>query len=390
MAATDVRADDLRAELLDRVDAIGPVLEAQAPLGDELGRLTPVTVAALREAGLHALKVPACLGGFEAEPALQYEVFERVAHYDIAAGWCLFIYADSAGMMGARLPDAGLAEVFRDGVVPICCGGGGLKPGSFTAVDGGLLLDGRWRYGSGIAGAEWVLVSALLAGEDGGRPRLLSCAVPTASLQIDDRWDVHGLRATGSVDFAAENLFVPMDRVFAPASLPLRGGRQYRNGAAGFLSYTVPAVCGAVTRRALRQVMDEAATRTRSYSRPAPLAGRGAFQRFCGEADLRLRAARALMLEDGEELMRAVDEQADLRAREAQTRAAAAYATEVAADVLAELVRHAGSGSLMQGSYLEKARRDVTMAAGHLLVDAGAYENHAQFMLGIPGADPLA
>jgi hypothetical protein len=29
------------------------------------------------------------------------------------------------------------------------------------------------------------------------------------------------------------------------------------------------------------------------------------------------------------------------------------------------------------------------MAASHLLVDEVAYENHAQFLLGLPGADPL-
>ena len=34
--------------------------------------------------------------------------------------------------------------------------------------------------------------------------------------------------------------------------------------------------------------------------------------------------------------------------------------------------------------------RDLTVAANHLLVNESAYENHAQFLLGLPGADPLA
>jgi hypothetical protein len=38
----------------------------------------------------------------------------------------------------------------------------------------------------------------------------------------------------------------------------------------------------------------------------------------------------------------------------------------------------------------EQAVRDLTVAANHLLVNESAYENHAQFLLGIAGADPMA
>ena len=379
-----------RQELLDRVDAIGPVLEARALDGDRLGRLTDATVEALRGAGLLTLKVPRELGGFEAEPALQYEVFERVAHYDIAAAWCLFIYADTAGMLGARLSDEGLDEVFPGGVVPVCAGGGGLRPGTMAQADGGVLLSGRWRYGSGIAGAAWVMVSGHLPAPDGGRGRVLNAVVPRDVLDVADDWSVHGLRATGSNDFSCDGVFVPDERLFVPAGPPRRGGRQYRTGIAGYLSYTVPAVCGAVARRALDEVMATAGEPGRSYTKAVPAAGRASFQRFCGEADQRLRAARALMLADGDELMAAVDRPgSDLRAYDARTRAAAAFATQVAADVLHELGRYAGGGSMRRDTYLERARRDVAMAANHLLVDDIAFENHGQFLLGVPGADPL-
>ena len=68
-----------RGELFERIDAIAPVLAADAALGEELRRLPDATVAALRDAGLLRLKVPAVLGGDEAEPELQFDVFERVA-----------------------------------------------------------------------------------------------------------------------------------------------------------------------------------------------------------------------------------------------------------------------------------------------------------------------
>ncbi len=65
-------------------------------------------MAALRDAGLLRLKVPAVLGGDEAEPDLQFDVFERVALTNASAAWCLFIYADSVGLVCSHLPDAGV------------------------------------------------------------------------------------------------------------------------------------------------------------------------------------------------------------------------------------------------------------------------------------------
>ena len=86
-----------RDEWFERIDAIAPLLAADVSQGDQLRHLPDSTVAALRGAGLMELKVPAVLGGGEAEPRLQFEVFERMAMSNACAAWCLFIYADSLG-----------------------------------------------------------------------------------------------------------------------------------------------------------------------------------------------------------------------------------------------------------------------------------------------------
>ena len=383
--------EDLKAELFGRIDGIAAVLEADAARGDELGHLPTSSVEALHTSGLTAVKTPRQLGGFEAEPPLQYEVFERVAHHSMSAAWCLFIYADTAGMIGARLGQAGIDAMLVDGRMPVCCGGGGLKPGSLAPADGGVLLTGNFRYGSGIHGADWVMVTGLLPAPEGGRPQLLTCVVPRADLTVHDTWHVHGLKATGSDDFSAHAVFVPTEMTFASGCPPLRGGRQYRTGLVGYLAYTVPAVCGAAARRCLDELVGDADTTTRGYSRPSTLAQRPVFQSFVGQADMGLRAARALMLADAHDLMDQIDQPGvNVRALDARTRASAAYATRVASDVAHDMARFAGGDALRAGSALEKAVRDITMAASHLLMNEVAYENHAQFLLGIPGADPLA
>ena len=382
---------ELRRELFERIDAIAPVLAADAALGEELRRLPDTTMDALRDAGLLRLKVPAVLGGDEAEPELQFDVFERVALTNASAAWCLFIYADSVGLVCARLPDGGLERLLADGDVPVVCGGGGLRPGTLRAVEGGYRLTGRFRYGSGIHAAQWVLLQGFVTGDDGAPPSVRVCIVARDAVEVQDTWHVLGMRATGSSDFAVNDVFVPEDMTFPPAIPPRRGGRVYRTGIVGFLGYPVPAVTLGIARRALDELVGLAPNVTRGYTRPQVLASRPAFQSFVGAADQRLKAARALMIADGNNLMDSVDEGArDLRAIEAGTRAAGAFAVRTAADVLADTVRFAGGAALPQGTVFERAVRDLTVAANHLLVNESAYENHAQFLLGIDGADPLA
>ena len=67
-----------------------------------------------------------------------------------------------------------------------------------------------------------------------------------------------------------------------------------------------------------------------------------------------------------------------------------ALAARVASEVLADTVRYAGGAAGREGSVYERAVRDLTVAASHLIVNESAYENHAEFLLGIPGADPMA
>ncbi len=386
-----VASVELRQDLFARIDAIAPVLADDIALGEELRRLPDTTVSALRDAGLLRLKVPAVLGGDEADPDLQFEVFERVALTNASAGWCLFIYADSVGMVCARLPDAGLERLLDTGAVPVVCGGGGLRPGMLQPVPGGYRLTGRFRYGSGMDAAAWVLLQGFVTDADGAAPKVRVCVVPRDAIEVEDTWHVLGMRATGSNDFAVNDVFVPEEMTYPPAIPPRRGGRMYRTGIVGYLGYPVPAVTLAIARRALDELTRLAPNLTRGYTRPQVLASRATFQSFLGAADQRLKAARALMMADGINLMNLAEQGVtDLRGVEAGTRAAGAFAVRTASDVLADTVRFAGGSALRQGTVFERAVRDLTVAASHLLVNESAYENHAQFLLGIAGADPLA
>jgi hypothetical protein len=68
--------DPLRQALVRRANNVAETLMAQAPMDEARGTLTSETVAALEKAGSFRLKLPAVLGGDEADPVAQILVLE--------------------------------------------------------------------------------------------------------------------------------------------------------------------------------------------------------------------------------------------------------------------------------------------------------------------------
>jgi alkylation response protein AidB-like acyl-CoA dehydrogenase len=152
--------------------------------------------------------------------------------------------------------------------------------------------------------------------------------------------------------------------------------------------------CGVVLgigRRALDEIIDLAKTKKRGYRGTETLiADRGSFQRFLGESDMRLRAAKSLCLETLEEAWELVTQEItpppELQVR---LRSSSTYATEEASDIVSQAFRFGGGSALYRSHNLQKCLRDVHGAAQHNMVSDRAYENHGQFMLGFPDANPM-
>ena len=107
-----------REALLEAVEEIKPILESNAEESDSQETLNQEAVAALYNSGLLRLKLPAVLGGAEADPVTQMDVIEEVSRIHPSAGWCLMIGATSISLPGAFLPDSALDQVFDGGQIP--------------------------------------------------------------------------------------------------------------------------------------------------------------------------------------------------------------------------------------------------------------------------------
>jgi len=382
--------EEKRRALLAAVEQVRDVLAAGADEAEAGGTLPASTVAALAGAGLFKLKLPAELSGAEADPVTHMEIIEAISYIDSSAGWCTMVGTSSIGLMGAFLGEEAIEQIFAGGHVPQAAAVT-MPAGRAVAVEGGYRLAGRWPFASGIRHSQWLAGGAMVGSGDGRPPVYRMFAFPTAAAEIADNWQVAGLQGTGSCDFVLPERFIPeaftWDLLAGP---PLRGGPLYNIRAPGFMANEHAGFALGVARRALDTIVESAGGKRRgTLEAPSSLANRPVFQRAVGECDLRLRAARALVVEVNEKGWGEVVEGRPVEPQLlAEMRGVAAYATAVAVEVGTLAFRYSGGSALYRTSILQRCLRDLNGAAQHIAVSDSAYENLGQFALGLPGASP--
>jgi alkylation response protein AidB-like acyl-CoA dehydrogenase len=379
-----------RELLLKAVDGIAETLRESGPRSEELGTLAPEAVKALRDSGMFRLKLANEMGGAEADPVTEMLVLEALAYHDLTSGWCTMVGATAIASLGTFLTPSGLAKVFTGDTIPTASisffpAGRGVREGD------GYRVSGRWRFNSGIRHAEWALGGTIIEGGDA--PLVIFAAFPAKDVTLYDNWGgVVGLRGTGSVDFSVENYLVPRDLTFVWDLLqpkPARGGPSYLFPPFAYVAKEHGSVAVGAARRALDELI-KIATTTRGTFRASKLDERQVVHRQIAEADLKLRAARALMHERYDALYDNVaaghkPDGADI----ADVRAICVHATEVAIGVATMAYHFAGNTGLHHPNVIGRLLRDLNTAGIHQVMSDTAYENHGKFRLGLP-ADPLA
>ena len=378
-----------RQALLDAVESLRDVFLDGADEAEATGTLPQATVDAIYDSGLFSFKPAQVLGGAEADAMIQLDVIEAAARIEPSAGWCLMIGAGTLSGMAAFLPDEAIDEIFAGGKAPKAAGVA-FPSGQATPVEGGYRISGLWAFASGIRHSEWVAFAAMVVDANPDSPQMVRVAVPTSQVRIHDNWHVVGLRGTGSCEFSVDDLFV-LERFTWAEAKPLRGGPNFLLGRPGMQTTGHCGVALGIGRRALDEVTELAQNKKRGYKGAELLvADRGSFQRFLGESDLRLRAAKALCVETLEEawelVCQGITPPPTLQVR---LRASGSYATAEASDIVSQAFRFGGGSAMYSSHILQKCLRDIHGAAQHNMVSDRAYENHGQFLLGFPGANPM-
>jgi alkylation response protein AidB-like acyl-CoA dehydrogenase len=373
-----------REALLAAVERVRPVLEANADEAERVRTLPEPAWRALHDEGLFVMKAPRELGGLEADPLTQIEVYEAVSRIDTSAGWTLMIGTGSIALTAPYISDAGLQKIVSGGRLPRMASVV-IPGGHAVSVPGGFQVTGRWSFASGCQHAEWLLGNTVIAGSD--PPRTLAMLFSAKDVTLLDTWHVGGLKGTGSGDFAVEDVFVPEDLSFDPlVGLPRRGGPLYRLGIVGVLISECGGFALGTARRALEEMRDLARSKRRGLTQQG-VAGRSMFQFDLGYCEQALNAARANLFDAYSRAWQFVLETGNAAPPEMQIelRCAAVFATDVAVDVTRRMFRHAGAHGLYSGTVIERCMRDMHAASQHVAMSQSSYELRGQVLLGFQG-----
>src|SRR6266404_5354847 len=209
---TTTNSSTKEKDLIQVARELSPVISPNIDEEENNGRLSAPVINALREAGFFKLYLPKSLGGLEADPLTTAKIVEKVARHNTAAGWSLMV-ANTTLVMGSRLSEKGIEEIFLEGPDPFIAGSIH-PPMKATAVKEGYLINGRNPLLSNVHEAKWIFSTALvMEGQQlkmiDGHPEIICVFMKAGDCQIIDTWHTLGMCATDSNDAEAKDVFVP-------------------------------------------------------------------------------------------------------------------------------------------------------------------------------------
>lgn len=348
-------------------------LAERAEEAERLRRLPAATVSDFRQTELFRLLLPARFGGLQASFPELLQPIRRMAHGCASSAWTLGFYALRNWMLSLFDPRA-QEEVFASG--PVLAPAPLAPTGRGVPADGGVRVTGRWSWATGAMDADWMIVGALIERADGIIDPVL-VVLPADRVEVVDTWHTAGMRATGSHDLVVDDVFVPEHRLVAVADIyggtapgaRAHGVPPYRWPMVPALALTASMPVLGAAERVTELFAERLGGRVLAYSGVAQK-DQPAAQIRLGEARVRLSALRALIAATADEIDAIVVSGGRVsRSVRADARLAAARTVHECRAIIADLLEASGASAHFLSSPLQRAKRDVDIAAGHVVFD---------------------
>lgn len=372
-------------------DAV-PRLRERAAAIEEHRRLPDDVVELLRGAGVFRAAVTREAGGPGLTSMQQAELVEILATGDPSAAWCAMIGMDS-GIYAGYLDEVTAKEIYPHLDVP---NSGWIYPqGRAERVEGGYRITGQWRFGSGSTHCE-VLVAGCQVFKDGvpepdpftGEERQWRVMVARPEqYEITDTWYTTGLAGSGSVDYAATDLFVPEEHSFSFHD-PRREGPLH--AAPDAILRKMSGVPLGMARAALDHVREMARHRT-DRETGTPWADDVRVQSAVARAEAELAAARAGVYTSLERQWDALERGAELRPEErVATALARHHAFRTARGIVHTLFDLVGGASVYRRkSPMDRWLRDANTMCQHAVAQDSILQLTGQVLLGGESRSPF-
>ncbi len=359
------------AEMVARARKLAPRLAERAEACERARFVPEATIADFIDAGLHRMLLPARFGGCQLGWETLVDSAVELGKGCGSQGWVLTVYGDHVQMIGMFDPEV-QDEIWADHPATLCASA--FAPlGKMVPANGGYRVSGKWSFSSGIDHAKWLLTGAMLH-EGDGPPRYVYFLTPKSDAKVIDDWYVAGLAGTGSKSFTIDDAFVPPHRLLvdkdanlgtgpgslAPGAAPIQ--RYPRRGAGTALAAVPVGVAYGMLDEFCALCADKARRGRRAASEPvvALRIAETAAELDCAHWVLRDGSARIM---------------AALSAGETPTmemrltnRRNQAYGAVLACRAAERIFGAAGGTSAYLSSPLQRAFRDVHVAAQHTAV----------------------
>lgn len=357
--------------VLREVEAMVPNVRARGAEGEEIRELPQATIAELEAAGVWGALRPASAGGLGLGLDSYFDIIRTLSRGDASTGWIAGFFMGHNFLM-SKLPAEAQKDIF-DGRPWALMSGTITQPIQAETVEGGYRISCRSRFASGVMHADWHMIAAL--SETGP----LACFVPVSDLTIHDTWNVPGMKATGSQDVEATNLFVPVHRTIGVEDLMAvdnPGSRLHQDYAT--LRYPLnrvlmlihPGVAIGVADAALELFSEavgerfrlQSMTQVKEEAATHELYGLALHKRKC--AELLTRDAIAMM-----DAGYSGDAPGLTLEQRAEVNLALAGAVDQACSAVDLLIRGAGASIHRTGHPLDRICRDTQVMRNHTIID---------------------
>ncbi|MBS0526905.1 MAG: acyl-CoA dehydrogenase [Proteobacteria bacterium] len=381
--------------VIARAEAVWPAVAAAAAEIETGRRLPGHLLDKLHEQQLFRLLMPRTSKGIETDPITFFHVIETIARADASTAWCLS-QAGGCAMTAAYLDLPVAQEIFGD-ARSVLAWGPGPRVKAVECTEGGVKgyrVTGTWAFASGGRHATWLGAHCPVFREDGS-PRIengkqveRTLLVPASVVQWTDIWDVVGLRGTASDQFALTDHFVPHDHGFTrdfqnPGRERREPGPLYRMSAMTCYETGFAGVALGIARGALDDFVDTAKTKIPRGAK-SPIRDSPVVQMGLAQADIRIRSARAWLLQSLAGIWKRVQAGADLSIEDRITiRGASTHAIHSAREAVDYAYNAAGATAIFHSHPLERRFRDIHTVTQQLQGRLNHFETVGAFMMGV-------
>jgi alkylation response protein AidB-like acyl-CoA dehydrogenase len=193
------------------------VIRNYAAEAEQLGRLHPAQLQLIYDRQWFNLLAPAVYGGLQSSLPQLVKTEEALSWADGSLGWVVTLCC-GAGWFGGFL-DPGIAkQIYSD--PKACFAGSGAVTGTATITNGGYIINGSWKYASGVHHATHITVNCNIMNDDeavlnaDGTQLILPFVLDRGDVKLLAGWKYIGMIATGSDAYEVNGLYVDKSRCF--------------------------------------------------------------------------------------------------------------------------------------------------------------------------------